>query len=210
MKGITFGDYHTWNDFGLVVNSREISAPKPKTHYVDIEGANGSLDFTEAFGDIKYDRRTLKYKVTSLVPRKEFWTKFTEIQNALHGRELRITDDEDPDYYYIGRVTIDKWSIDKVIGSFTITVDAEPFKYHLYETVRTVSFTAGSVLVFPNDRMSVNPLITVSVPVTFDFNGVTYTINNSTEDLLFLEGNNVLTIQQGEGSMTVSYLEGAL
>ena len=209
MNGITFGEYHTWNDFGLVINEREISAPKPKTHYVEIEGADGSLDLSEAFGEVKFNRRTLKYKVTSLAPRSEFWTRFTEIQNSLHGKQFRITDDEDPDYYYIGRVTIDKWSIDKVVGSFTITIDAEPYKYHQIETVRTINITGTMTLSFKNDRKTVNPLITVSSPMTIVFNENTYSISSSTDELIFKEGKNTLQVT-GEGTMTVRYQEGAL
>ena len=209
MNGITFGEYHTFDDFGLVITEREISAPSPKTHYVDIEGADGSLDLSEAFGEVKFERRTLKYNVISLVPRSEFWTRFTEIQNALHGKEFSITDDEDPDYYYIGRVSIDKWTIDKVIGSFTITVDAEPYKYHQRETVRSYDITGTMNLVFKNDRMSVNPLISVSAPMSIVFNGKIYSISSSTDELTFKEGNNTLQVS-GEGTMTVSYQEGAL
>ena len=213
MKGITFGDYHTWDDFGLVISSREVLAPKPKTHYVDIEGANGSLDFTEAFGDIKYERRTLKYKVTSTAPRSEFWTKFTEVLNALHGRELKIIDDEDPDYYYLGRVIIDKWSIDKVIGSFTISVDAEPFKYHLYETVRTDTITGTKTMVYRNDRMSVVPVFRVSSPMDLVFGSYKISISSGADykapEIVFREGNNSLVVT-GEGNLTVRYQEGAL
>ncbi|MGN0906254.1 MAG: hypothetical protein ACI4NM_03835 [Bullifex sp.] len=216
MKGITFGEYHTWRDFGLVIQSREITAPKAKTHYVNIEGADGSLDFSESFGDVRFERRTLKYTVVSIVPRSEFWTRFTEIQNALHGREFSITDDEDPDYYYIGRVTIDKWKIDKVVGSFTISVEAEPYKYHQAETQVINQVSGTMTLVYKNDRMSVNPTIRVSAPMTIRFGSKTISIDSSSvgtdlfsTDIIFREGNNTLVVT-GEGTITVKYQEGAL
>lgn len=216
MKGIAFGNYHTYNDFGLVIEEREVSAPEPKTHFVEIDGADGSLDFTEAFGNVKYKRRKLKYKVVSLASRAEFWSKFTEIQNALHGREFSIIDDEDPEYYYIGRVVIDKWSIDKVVGSFNMEVDAEPYKYHLYETQRVDDITGTMSLVYKNDRMRVNPTIRVSSPMTIVFEGKTLSINSSDVDkdfvstgIIFKEGNNVLQVT-GEGKLTIRYQEGSL
>lgn len=213
MKGISFGNYHSYDDFGLILNKKLINAPKPKSHYVDIEGADGSLDFSEAFGEVKFQRRDLEFQFTSLVPRSEFWTTFTEIQNALHGREFEIIDDEDPDYYYIGRVTIDKWSIDKVIGSFTVKVEAEPYKYHLRETQRTDTITGTKVLVYKNDRKSVVPVFRASAPMTLVFGKTSTSIGSGADyyspEIIFREGNNSLTVT-GEGTLTVRYQEGAL
>lgn len=213
MKGISFGQYHSYDDFGLILNKKVISAPSPKTHYVDIEGADGSLDFSEAFGEVKFERRDLEFEFTSLAPRSEFWDKFTEIQNALHGREFHISDDEDPDYYYIGRVTIDKWSIDRVIGSFKVKVSAEPYKYHLRETQRTDTITGTKTMVYRNDRMSVIPIFRASAPMTLVFGEISTSISAGADyyypEIVFREGNNTLEVT-GEGTLTVRYQEGAL
>lgn len=221
MNGITFGNHHTWRDFGLAITSKEISAPEAKTHYVEVEGANGSLDFSEAFGDVKYKRRHLKYTLTSLAVREAFWTDFSRIQNALHGREFRIIDDEDPDFYYIGRVTIDRWKIDKAIGSMTIEAEVEPFKYRMYETVRTEAIGGEAYIAFWNDRMTVTPVFRATAPMTIvRLNGSeevansTVTVNAvgsdfSSHSLQFREGNTTLKVT-GTGTLTVRYQEGSL
>lgn len=214
MKGVLFNDWHTWGDFQLVMTEKEISAPEPKTHYVEIEGADGSLDFSEYFGEVKYNRRKLKYTFTSLVERKNFWTEFTRIQNILHGQEFKIIDDEDPEFYYIGRVTIDKWKVDKVIGSFEMEIDAEPYKYRINETIRTEYVTGTMYFGIWNDRMSVTPVFNVSAPMTLVFNGKTIaigTINTdiTSTDIVFKQGNNTLQVT-GEGLITIRYQEGAL
>jgi phage-related protein len=214
MKGVLFGEYHTWGDFQLVMNEKEISAPEPKTHYVEVEGADGSLDFSEAFGEVKFKRRKLKYVFTSLVPRKSFWTEFTRIQNILHGKEFKIIDDEDPEYYYIGRVTIDKWKIDKVVGSFEVDIEAKPYKYRINETIRTEYVTGTQWFGIWNDRMSVNPTFRVSSPMDITFGGKTISIGTidtdfTSTDIVFTEGNNTLEVT-GEGLLTIRYQEGAL
>lgn len=214
MKGISFGNYHSYDDFGLILTKKVISAPSPKTHYVEIEGADGSLDFSEAFGEVKFERRTLEFDFTSLAPRSDFWTTFTEIQNALHGKSFHIIDDEDSDYYYIGRVTIDKWSIDKVVGSFKVKVEAEPYKYYLRETQRSDTITGTKTMVYRNDRMTVNPTFTVTAPMTIVFNGHSLSMETAGVDyyspeIIFTEGNNQLQVT-GEGILTVKYREGAL
>lgn len=53
MKGITFGTYHSYDDFNLLLTSKEVAAPKVKTIEIDVPGANGALDLTEFFGEPK-------------------------------------------------------------------------------------------------------------------------------------------------------------
>lgn len=45
MKGVTFGTYHSYDDFSLILNSKDIAAPKTKTVKIDVEGAEGELAF---------------------------------------------------------------------------------------------------------------------------------------------------------------------
>lgn len=44
MKGVTFGTYHSYDDFSLILTSKEIAAPKTKTVKIDVEGADGSIE----------------------------------------------------------------------------------------------------------------------------------------------------------------------
>ena len=214
MKGVQLNEYHTWGDFQLVMTEKEITAPEPKTMYVEIEGADGSLDFTEAFGDIRYKRRSLKYTFTSLALRRDFWTEFTRIQNALHGRSFKIIDDEDQEFYYVGRASMDKWKIDRAIGSFILDIEAEPYKYRIFETVRTEPITGTQWFGLWNDRMPVNPIFSVSAPMTLVFGGKTLSIGTpntdfTSADIVFRQGNNTLEVR-GEGTLTIRYREGTL
>lgn len=51
-----------------------------------------------------------------------------EIATYLHGQKLAIIDDEDPDYYYLGRCSITNFSNTKNIGQLTIECICEPYK----------------------------------------------------------------------------------
>ena len=44
MKGIKFGNHHSWNDFQLILASKTIGTPSPKTETIDIPGGDGVLD----------------------------------------------------------------------------------------------------------------------------------------------------------------------
>ena len=61
MKGITFGNYHSYDDFGLILSSKEIGSPEPKIITIDVEGGDGVLDFTEFAGEKKFKNRTLTF-----------------------------------------------------------------------------------------------------------------------------------------------------
>lgn len=57
MKGVKFGSLHSFYEWGLILSEKEIKAPQPKTKAVDVEWADGEIDYTEAFCDVKYQNR---------------------------------------------------------------------------------------------------------------------------------------------------------
>ena len=59
MKGIKFGNYHSYEAFQLILASKTIGTPSPKTETIDIPGGDGVLDLTEYFGEPKYGNRKL-------------------------------------------------------------------------------------------------------------------------------------------------------
>lgn len=140
MKGITFGDYHSFRDFRLILSpNNAIGTPTPKYELIDIPGGDGMLDFTEAFGGVKYGNRPLSFEFSTMVPQSEFMSLFATVQNALHGQKMKIVLDDDPEWYYIGRITVSDWKADRLIGSLTIDCDCEPFKYHFASQAVTVT-----------------------------------------------------------------------
>lgn len=134
-RSVNFDNYNSWTDFFLIRSSKTISAPEPKYIKVEVEGADGELDLTEYFGDIKYKNRKLSFTFVAKVRETEFLNLFSSIQNALHGRNMKIVLEEDPDFYYFGRVTVNEWKSNKNIGEITIECDVEPYKYRTYKSV---------------------------------------------------------------------------
>ena len=131
MKGVTFGPYHSYATFGLILSSKEIAAPKVKTMSIDVPGTDGELDFTEYFGEPKYGNRKLSFHFSTMVPPSQFMALFSTIQNALHGQKMNITLDDDPEWYYTGRIAVPEWKTVKRMGKLTIDCDCEPFKHKI-------------------------------------------------------------------------------
>lgn len=144
MKGIMFGSYHSWRDFQLILGSKTIGTPSPKTETIDIPGGDGVLDLTEFFGETKYKNRTLSFEFSSMVTPSEFMSLFSMVQNALHGKKMTITMDDDPDWYYTGRISVSEWKADRNIGKLTIDCDCEPYKNKL--TSRAVNLCGVNLL----------------------------------------------------------------
>ena len=131
MKGIKFGSYHSYRDFKLILATKVIGTPSPKTETIDIPGGDGVLDLTEFFGETKYGNRNLSFEFSSMGIPSEFMSLFATVQNALHGKKMTITMDDDPEWYYIGRISVSEWKAERNIGKLTIDCDCEPYKYKM-------------------------------------------------------------------------------
>lgn len=129
-EGVRFDDFHSYTDFGLILNSVVISPPEPKTHYVNIAGADGSIDLTDALTeDVMYKDRTLSFQFTYRGDHYEQISEYTKIGKHIHGRSMRIIIDSDEGYYYQGRVKISKCEHRPGICIFDITCYVGPYKY---------------------------------------------------------------------------------
>lgn len=215
MKGITFGDLHSYKDLSLILTSKTIGSPQAKTNTVDIPGGDGSIDLTDYFGEIYYYNRTLTFEFSTIIPQKDFLELFSKIQNALHGKKIKVILDEDDEFYYYGRISVDEWKSNKRIGKIVIEVDAEPYKYKVYKTsiIQDVSGTAEAVLV--NLKKSVVPKITTTSDVTIVLGNTEFTLGAGTyepeniPEFILKEGNNIITIT-GTSIVTFEYQEGEL
>ena len=212
MKGIRFGNYHSYDDFSLILSHKEIGSPPPKEEKIEIPGGDGDLDLTEFFGEVKYNNRQLMFEFSTIIPKDEFLTLFTMVQNALHGQRMQIVLDEDADWYYTGRISVSPWKAEKNIGKLTIDCDCDPYK--LKNTVTKVSqnVTSSATIKLTNSRKRVVPTITTNAQMTIAFGSYRGTFNAGTfviPELELHEGENTVTVT-GTGNIAFSYREGAL
>lgn len=131
MRGVTFGNKHSYWDWGLMLRETPvITSPEPKTHYVDIPGAHGSLDLTTALtGKVQYKNRKIMMEFVTMAGREDWSAIYSDILMELQGQLKQITLDDDPMHYYKGRVTVGEpeRANDKTI-MLKMTAEVEPFK----------------------------------------------------------------------------------
>lgn len=229
LRGVQFSDYHSYEDWGLLLVEKTISPPEPKTEIVDVPGMDGVLDLTEALGAVRYGNRELKFQF-KVIDRERFYDAYTTVATYLHGRKRNIIIDDDPGFYYVGRCTMGDLKPGKIQSYFDVEVDAEPYKYEtddamangrwLWDTFNfrtgiaqdtqyTVSGTQTITLI--NRGMAVNPTFTASASMSVRYKGTTYSIPNGTTtnyNILLDAGENTLTVT-GTGTLTISYRGGA-
>lgn len=212
MKGITFGTYHSYDDFNLLLTSKEVAAPKVKTIEIDVPGADGALDLTEFFGEPKYENITHKFKFSTIVPQSEFLTLFSTIKNAIHGKMQRIILDDDPLFYYVGRCFVSSFTNEKNIGKISVECECEPYKYKLNPTVVQRTISGSGTVNLVNSRKRAVPTIKTTAAFTIAFGGFSTSRSAGTftvPEFELSEGSNTFTVT-GTGTITFTYQEGAL
>lgn len=215
MNGVKFDTKHSYDDLDLILSSKTIGSPSVKITTVDIPGADGVLDFTEFFGEPKYNNRTLTFEFRSIKTFSAQLAQDSSVKNALHGKKMKIILDDDPNYYFYGRVSVGDWeSENNIVGKVTITCDCEPYKRK--QAVTTATFTATATeqtgTITNSGRMTVVPTVEVSASVTLQFDegsislgAGTYTLDN------FALKQGAHTVKySGSGTIKFTFREGDL
>ena len=134
MIGIRFGSIHTYDDWKLLLAQKQIGLPKVKTTKVEVPGVDGILDLTEALtGSVCYGNRELSFTFIALDALSGMtWAELlTRISAAIHGKKMDIVLDDDPEWKYTGRVTIDSFETSRAKRTVVIKCDCDPYKTSL-------------------------------------------------------------------------------
>lgn len=215
MKGITFGNLHSYNNLNLILESKEIGSPEVKVRKIDIEGADSSLDLTDFFGEPKYEDVTHKFSFSTIVPQAQFLSLFSTVKNALHGKKMRIILDDDPLFFYQGRIKVLPFTNEKNVGKISIECDCEPYKYKLAKTVVSTAVSGTKAITLTNSRKRAVPEVSITTSGSmnivyqgsniWDLGSGSYTL----PELELVEGVNTVTVT-GTGNITFTWQEGSM
>ena len=131
---------NTWNDWRLIPATRPVVAqPAASYKYVDIPGMDGSLDLsTYLVGRPTYSDRSgsFTFYVANEDPvtgaKYGDWAlRKQQIAQYLDGSViLKMSLEDDPHYYYIGRFYMKEWSPGQNFSQVTIEYRVKPYKYY--------------------------------------------------------------------------------
>lgn len=230
--GVTFGEKHSLRDWKLLLNERpKITPPEPKTNYIDVAGSDCGIDATESLtGDVKYDWAEIEFTFLTIKNRMQWSALYSEIMNSIHGKQMKIILDEDPAYFYFGRVTVNEWSSDEKHSTIVINAKVKPYKYDMFSSLEDwewdpFDFETGVIREYKDlqvngtlevtvigSRMPVVPIIKASTAMKVKFEGQTYNLssgNNEIPEIEIFDGENLLTFT-GTGTVSIDYRGGSL
>lgn len=127
---------NTWDKWHIAPSSRPYVVPaEPKTEYVDVPGADGSLDFTDILTDVKYSDRVGSWSF--LVDHTKWnWPElYSQFMNEYQGVDIRVRLVDDPEYYYEGRISLKDYKQGSNFSSFEIDYHLGPFKWPINSTM---------------------------------------------------------------------------
>lgn len=231
MIGVKFNDKHSYDDLGLYLKKRIIYPPEVQTNYVEVPQRDGKIDLSEGLtGLVKYYNRKIEFQFVLQDESNNYQTKFSEVENYLHGKKMKIIFDDDFDNYYIGRLTVEKVDTNETLGEINVTAECEPYKYDITSSDELwlwdpFDFEDGVINEFIDvvvngtetitllaKRQVTYPTISVDSPMKVEFDGVDYDLSvgeNKMYDILLPEGANNLTFK-GNGTVTIRYRGGSL
>lgn len=212
-RGTMFGDLHSNADLHLIQQKVDVNPAEPRLNLVDVPGADGSKDLSELpSGRVTFKDRTIEWTF-ALYPGDDWASKHSEVSGALNGRRCEITLDEDPDYYYNGRLTVSKHKVDGILRQITIKATCAPYKLRHTETeIRSTLYDEPDTVILPNGRKPVVPTIVCASSATIvfgDYNVVFAAGTHKDLCIELVEGENVVTVTSDD-VVTFIYREGAL
>ena len=212
---LRIGDRHTWDDWHLIPTSRPLLAvPQPKTNFIEIPGAHGSLDYTEVHSGVKYYARAGSWEFIVANDYGEWYNRKAEITNYLQGKVFQVIFTDDPRYYITCRLAVNEWRSEKDWSTIVIDYYAsDPYRYPVETTTTydwlwnelfdntiyygrfTLNGTKGRNLINSGD-------ISVKIAITCSMPGVTIE-REGEEDILLQSGTTLeaLTLQPGDNFM---------
>jgi hypothetical protein len=230
MFTVTFGTKNSYTDFGLILTSKDIGLPEPKTETVDLTGADGVIDLTEVLtDDVKYKQRKLQFTFTVIDPINAWSHTLSEVTNYIHGKRLRVLLDWDKNYYYEGRCKVNQFKTNKRLATIVVDAEVDPYKLEvnssstpwIWDTfsfidgiiyLNTVTVSGSATVNLLNRRKIVSPTFTTTATMKVNHNGVTYDLPKGTTTVLGIrlqEGDNYVTFT-GNGTVTIDYKGGSL
>lgn len=176
MNEVTVAGVSLERRYGLVLtNDSQFNPPRPKEYLLDLPGGNGSLDVTEAFGDVLYEMR--EDTMVFAVPQSfgDFSHVVTDLSRFLHGRAYDYALSFDPGYVYHGRFSVDETYSRMHDRRVKVRVTASTYK-SAGVRVHEVDAQAGARLTLKPGRGSVSPVFESKMPIHVTADGIDATL----------------------------------
>lgn len=129
IDGVRINGKHSYTDYGLFLARRpDYGTPTPKTAAIEIPGADGELDCTEYTGEVRYNDRDVVVEFSAKIPIEQQAELISLLNNEIHGQQVELIFDDDPDWRYVGRAELSFSEVYSWKMRITMTVRCQPYK----------------------------------------------------------------------------------
>lgn len=225
MYGVTFGDVHSYDDWGVYLSGNTREMPEPRRVTVDVPFRNGLLDVTSSISNILfYQTRKITYDFLVYDNKLPWPELYSKIAGDIHGKPKKVVTDMDPEYYWDAyNCILNTPSANEDMGNFSIECECYPYKMRVNETFweRTISGANVIVNCKLESSMPTVPTFESSQQVKLvctDIYGKTKNVTipkntpTSYSDIVLQKGDNVLTFSKvsSNADLVITYREGEL
>lgn len=213
-RGTRFGSIHSNADLGLIQQAVEITPPEPRTNIIDVPGANGGKDLTEALGvGVTYKDCSIVWTF-ALYPGSKWAKKRGLVSNALNGLSCHIVFDDDPEWYYDGRLSVSKYEVDGLLKQITVEAVCRPYRRRISMSRETAALsTTEKELTLEIGDMPLVPDITVDVQTTLVWGDIRLSVSPGTHTfpVLRMQGTQQISVSGSKpGTIEITWREGSL
>lgn len=136
---ILISGINTWERWHMAPKTRPfVVEPSVKTEYIDVPGADGSLDYTDVLtGKARYGQRTGSWDFIVDNGYADPFKLQSDILNTLHGKKHVIVLTDEPDYKYTGRLSAKVTLGNKDYVGVSISYNLDPFKVPIDSVANT-------------------------------------------------------------------------
>ena len=231
-SSIFIGDKNTYDDFKIIPTARPVvAAAKVKTSFVDVSGTDGMLDLTTALtGDVLYSNREGQWDFMAANRYQDPRNLLHEAGNYFNGARMRVILEDEPNYYYMGRLAIEPGKLDRGFTRITIKYILDPYKYDITSSIddwlwdpfnfetgiireyRDMIVNSTLVLKVPGSARPYIPIITCSAAMTVTFKNHVYSLNSGSNRItnILIKADEETLVFSGSGTVSVDYRGGWL
>lgn len=121
---------NTWIDWHLIPATRPlVNPPAPNINMITIPGTDGSLDLTDVLaGRATFGNRSGSWTFFVANDFERWHALYSEIMGFLHGKRFQVVLQDDPIYYYEGRLSVNEWRSDPTHSMIVINYNLDPYK----------------------------------------------------------------------------------
>lgn len=198
--------FHTLNDWNYALgNNNYIGTPEMETVYIDVPYRDGLIDASTAMtGRPVYKARPLAFQLGGLENRMNWDSVISKIRNEIHGRICRITLDNDPNYYWRGRVYLEDFDRARELGTFVLNIPkAEPYKYFYLDSTEQWlwdPFNFEEDMIIFCSQLTINGTMTKTIPAGHMPCVPDFVVSNISNSLTLTVGSTSFTLVNGKNT----------